>query len=123
MCVPSICSRLSAVMLWMRFLLARSRTCISLVIFRTTASDSVAFSRIRDICPRRSCVVSVHGNSLHTVKSTYRDHLLNDLHARRVLLLAELFPQQSDLTQEVAFILRQPILNGLEMTQRCLYKQ
>ena len=41
-------------MLKIKFFFARSNTCISLVISRTTASDSVAFSRIRDIWPSKS---------------------------------------------------------------------
>ena len=46
---PSICSLFSVVMLKIRFFLAKSNICISFVILRTTASDSVAFSPIRDI--------------------------------------------------------------------------
>lgn len=42
-------------MLRLRFFFARSRTWMSLVMLFTIASDSVAFSRIRDIWPNRSC--------------------------------------------------------------------
>ena len=42
------------VMLAIKFFFARSNTWISFVMFLTTASDSVAFSRMRDIWPSRS---------------------------------------------------------------------
>lgn len=53
-CIPSICNRFKKVMPLVRFFLARSSSWISFVMFRTTASDSVACSRILDIWLMRS---------------------------------------------------------------------
>ena len=53
---PNIWNRFNVVILSIKFFFAKSNLWMSFVMFRTTASDSVAFSRIRDICPRRSYI-------------------------------------------------------------------
>ena len=118
-------------MLKIRFFLARSSTCISLVIFRTTASDSVAFSRMRDICPRRSYKIDAGGRVLVlalvcTVKNkgeeTYRNHLLYELHSTGVLVSTQLLPEYIYFGLQVSLLLSETCLHGLKLTQSSLCK-
>lgn len=94
------------VILVMRFFFAMSKTWISLVIFRTTASDSVAFSRIRDIWLRSSFRGDYQYPGAYVTRAcAYRDHFLDDLHLVWILIPLEFGLQSVYLSLKLSFTL------------------
>jgi len=110
-------------MLNMRFFLAMSKIWISFVTFLTIASDSDAFSCIRDIWPSSSYVGAMSYSSpgeARDGKRPYRDHFLDQLHPIRVLVRLQLFGQLVNLRFHLPFVLVQTLLNRLKFTKGCL---
>jgi len=50
----------------------------------------------------------------------YRDHLLNELHSVRVLAATKLIREQVDLLLQLAFIVGELLLDGLQLAEGCL---
>ena len=110
-------------MLNMRFFLAMSKIWISFVTFLTIASDSDAFSCIRDIWPSSSCVGTVPTSSPEKGRDgerPYPDHFLDKSHPIRVLVRLQLFGQFVNLRLHLPFVLSQTLLNRLKFTEGCL---
>lgn len=107
----------------MRFFLAKSKTWISFVTFLTIASDSDAFSCMRDIWPSSSCVVAAsrHLEKPPTRRGPYRDHFLDHLHPIRVLIRLQLFGQFVNLRFHLPFVISQTLLNSLKFAEGCLW--
>ena len=110
-------------MLNMRFFLAMSNIWISFVTFFTIASDSDAFSCMRDICPNSSCVgaaQSLSPNEARGSERPHRDHLLYHLHPIRVLVCLQLFGQFVNLRFHLPFVVGQTLLDCVKFTKGSL---